>query len=160
MKQKMIEAAALAIANKDREAYNLPPLEDVAADGGAMDKIIRDLGVAFDVFRDMTSHLIWNDERACLEALRDLPTDAHLNGKLGGLQRSRDIVNGVLVREDSDGDAEAVRESKLNWVNAPVITLRCTTGSHNTLRGPIHLVLDTHLAKDWVLESIEPPAYS
>ena len=72
MKQKMIEAAALAIANKDREAYNLPPLEDVAPDGGAMDKIIRDLGVAFDVFRDMTSQLIWNDERACLEALRDL----------------------------------------------------------------------------------------
>lgn len=159
MKQEMIKAAALAIANKNRERFRLPPLTELGVDD-ASKETMDEVEAAFAVFRNMTSQLIWNDERACLEALRDNPTDPHLNGKLGGLQRSRDIVNGVLVREDPDGETEAIREAKLNWVNAPVITIRCTVGSKNTFRGPIHMVLDTHLAPDWVLESIEPPEYA
>lgn len=42
--------------------------------------------------RERIAQAIWNDERKCQAAIVNDPTNAHLNGRLAGLQRARDIA--------------------------------------------------------------------
>lgn len=49
---------------------------------------------------------IFADERACTEAISKDPTNPHLNGRLVGLQRARDIAESFLARSETRPDGE------------------------------------------------------
>jgi hypothetical protein len=43
--------------------------------------------------RERIAAAIWDDEQRCQSAIVDDPTSVHLNGRLAGLQRARDIAS-------------------------------------------------------------------
>lgn len=54
---------------------------------------VRELEEENQQLRDSIASQIFADEQKCQEAIDKDPTSEHLNGRLAGLQRARDIVN-------------------------------------------------------------------
>jgi len=60
-----------------------------------------------DQFRANLGVLLVAEEHRCQLAINEAPADPHLNGRLVGLQRARDIVTGEAFAPDQSGEGQA-----------------------------------------------------
>lgn len=63
-----------------------------------------------------------------------------------------DSAHEAMVEVESDGQDRLIFEPELQWGDTQIIVIEHKNG--NTLQGPLHLVLSTHLAAGWKLRGV------